>query len=366
MKRPFVYPSVRSEHGLTLVELLMAMAISGMVAAAAYSVFQSTGSAARVSENVTAVQMNLRAAMDVMSRDIRQAGFGLKETPETLSFANTGAAVVVNGVSVANGGTIQLKNPITVGNSSTGPDTVTILGIGHFAGYLERANDANHTGDNLCNEPGDDVLCLSSAEEFKDSAGNFVPNRKYLSVAGMFFMELDGTAANHDLTKKRFKLATASDRVNGNYKNADKIPVYIIQAVQYSIATDLEGCSAASPCLAMRDFSEVRGGATRQVLAQHIEDLQLAYGVDVNPRDRMVDYPATGYTGGAFMSSPAVDPLSIVAVRLNLLGKTPVQDVKEGTASVRPGLEDRPAATAEDRYRRRALTKVIKIRNPRS
>lgn len=366
MKKLYAHARVHGELGLTLVELLMAMAISGLVAAAAYSVFQSTGSASRVSENVTAVQMNLRAAMDVMSRDIRQAGFGLKETPETISFTNTGAAVVVNGTSVAGGGTIQLKSPIAIGNSSTGPDTLTILGVGHFAGYLERANDADHSGDNDCNEPGDDVLCLSSAEEFKNTSGNFVPNRKYLSVAGMFFMELDGTASNHDLTKKRFKLASSSDLVNGNYKNADKIPVYIIQAVQYSIATDLDGCSATNPCLAMRDFSEVRGGSTRQVVAQHIEDLQLAYGVDVNPRDRMVDYPASGYTEGAFMSSPAVDPLGIVAVRLNLLGKTPVQDVKESTASVRPALEDHSAGTTADRYKRRTLTKVIKIRNPRS
>lgn len=342
-----------NQRGLSLLELLIAMAISGFVAAAAYTIFQSSGSAARVSENVTAVQMNLRTAMDVMSRDIRQAGFGLKETPETITFVN-GAV------------TTQLKNPITVGNSSTGPDTVTILGIGHFAGYLKRENDTNHTGVNECNEPGDGFICLDSVGEFltTDTPPVFAANRKYVSIAGMFFMEL--ATAGHDVPNKRLALAASSDKVSGNFKNADKIPVYIVQAVQYSIVTNLEGCSVASPCLAARDLSTVRGGGDRQVLAQHIEDLQLAYGVDVNPRDEHVDYPATGYTASAFMSSPAVDPMSIVAVRLNLLGKTPVQDVREGLSAVRPALEDRPASTTADRYKRRTLSKVIMIRNPRS
>lgn len=344
---------LKNARGLSLVELLVALTISGLVASAAFSVFQSSGSAARVSENVTAVQMNLRAAMDLMSRDIRQAGFGLDETPTTLNF----------------GGGNTFSAPIAFTNSASGPDSITLVGVGHLAGYLKRADDSLHTGDNACNENNDDVLCLDSIGEFLNSASPpaFVPTRRYVSVAGMFPMELHSDASTHDLTKKRLKLAVASNKVNANYRNADKIPVYIIQAVQYSIATDLDGCSVASPCLVARDFSGVRGGGDREVVAQHIDDLQLAYGVDaVNPRDRLIDYPATGYTESAFQSNPLGDPMSIVAVRLNLLGRTPVEGVQEAGTSVRTALEDRPASATPDHYRRRILTKVIKIRNPRS
>ena len=62
-------------NGFTLIELLIAMAISGIVAGAIFTAFQSQQKSYLIQDQVTEMQQNLRAAMDIMVRDIRMAGF---------------------------------------------------------------------------------------------------------------------------------------------------------------------------------------------------------------------------------------------------------------------------------------------------
>jgi type IV pilus assembly protein PilW len=64
-----------NKKGLTLVELLVAMAISGIVAGAIYTAFQSQQKSYLVQDQVAEMQQNLRAAMDIMVREIRMAGY---------------------------------------------------------------------------------------------------------------------------------------------------------------------------------------------------------------------------------------------------------------------------------------------------
>jgi type IV pilus assembly protein PilW len=65
---------LHSKSGLTLVELVLALAISSIVLAAIYSVF-SIANKNFTTQNVAAnVQQNLRSAIGLMVRDIRHAG----------------------------------------------------------------------------------------------------------------------------------------------------------------------------------------------------------------------------------------------------------------------------------------------------
>jgi type IV pilus assembly protein PilW len=66
---------MRKEKGFTLTELLVAMTIAGVVMAAIYSAYMSQQRAYEVTENVTAVQQNIRSAMYFMEREIRMAGY---------------------------------------------------------------------------------------------------------------------------------------------------------------------------------------------------------------------------------------------------------------------------------------------------
>ena len=63
-----------NKQGFTLVELLVAMAISGVVMAGIYTVFYSQQKSYIAQEQIVAMQQNLRAAMFYMEREIRMAG----------------------------------------------------------------------------------------------------------------------------------------------------------------------------------------------------------------------------------------------------------------------------------------------------
>lgn len=63
-----------SRGGFTIVEVLVAVAISGVVMGGIYSAYYSQQKSYEVQEKVVAVQQNLRAAMYFLEREIRMAG----------------------------------------------------------------------------------------------------------------------------------------------------------------------------------------------------------------------------------------------------------------------------------------------------
>ncbi len=66
---------LKNQQGLTLVELMVVMAIAGLVLAAVFQMYTFQEKNAVVQEQVTDLQQNLRAAMYLLQRDIRMAGY---------------------------------------------------------------------------------------------------------------------------------------------------------------------------------------------------------------------------------------------------------------------------------------------------
>ena len=65
----------RSSSGFTLTEVLVTMVIAGIVTASIYGVQVATMKTCSVQEQVVQMQQNLRAALEVMSDEIRMAGY---------------------------------------------------------------------------------------------------------------------------------------------------------------------------------------------------------------------------------------------------------------------------------------------------
>ena len=65
---------LNNKKAFTLIELLLALAISGVVMAGVYSAYYSQQKSYITQEQVAAMQQNLRAAMYIMQREIRMAG----------------------------------------------------------------------------------------------------------------------------------------------------------------------------------------------------------------------------------------------------------------------------------------------------
>lgn len=61
--------------GFTLIELLIAMAITGIVSAGIFSAYHSQQNAQLAQKQIVEMQQNLRAALYIMTSDIRMAGY---------------------------------------------------------------------------------------------------------------------------------------------------------------------------------------------------------------------------------------------------------------------------------------------------
>lgn len=68
-------PINKCTAGFSLLELLIVLALTGLVAAAGYTFYTSQYRTKIQQDRVTGMQQNLRSAMEIMARDIRMAGY---------------------------------------------------------------------------------------------------------------------------------------------------------------------------------------------------------------------------------------------------------------------------------------------------
>jgi len=66
---------MKHENGFTLVELMIVLAISGIVMAAIVGVFVSQQKAYEAQEQIAVMQQNVRAAQDIMTFELRMTGY---------------------------------------------------------------------------------------------------------------------------------------------------------------------------------------------------------------------------------------------------------------------------------------------------
>ncbi len=94
--------SHKKNQGLTLVELLIALVIGLLVLTAVLNIFVSQNRTNAVQQEVAYAQQNVRAAMDLMAREIRSAGYdptdsGLTPIPTATATSIQVRADFVNG-----------------------------------------------------------------------------------------------------------------------------------------------------------------------------------------------------------------------------------------------------------------------------
>ena len=67
--------TLRKNSGVTLTELLIVLALTGIVSGAIYNIFISQGKAYTIQSEVAEMQQNLRAGIFMMEREIRMVGY---------------------------------------------------------------------------------------------------------------------------------------------------------------------------------------------------------------------------------------------------------------------------------------------------
>ena len=76
------------QRGITLLELLVALVIFGIVAGGSYRLFVAQSKAYTVQDQVVEIQQNIRSAMEILLRDLRMAGFDSDGSTSKINIAN--------------------------------------------------------------------------------------------------------------------------------------------------------------------------------------------------------------------------------------------------------------------------------------
>jgi type IV pilus assembly protein PilW len=92
--------SRKKDCGFTLIELLVAMAVGLVVLAAVLKVFVSQNRTNEAQQEVAYAQQNVRAAMDLMAREIRNAGYDPENNDfEAVRTATSGSIRILSNLS---------------------------------------------------------------------------------------------------------------------------------------------------------------------------------------------------------------------------------------------------------------------------
>ncbi len=221
------YGIIKKDNGLTLIELLIALMVSGVLIAALYRTVINQQKAYTVQEQVAETQQNLRVAIDRMTREIRMAGYGNPLMSNTPIFPMT----------AKNGPFTNVINP-------TNDNQVTIVGAFKQVSTLKAVLDTK-------------IIELNgNASEF-DSVGN----RSYICVGGLETHRVTSVSGN-----------TVTLDSNLAEKHSIGAPVYKVKAITYRLSWD--SAYPGMPVLTREDNTD---GGDPQVIAENIEKLQFTY-----------------------------------------------------------------------------------------
>lgn len=78
-----------NQKGITLIEILIAVVITGAVTAAIFKLYITQHKNYIVQDDITIIQQNVRASIDELSREIRMAGYDLPIGIEAIRSSNT-------------------------------------------------------------------------------------------------------------------------------------------------------------------------------------------------------------------------------------------------------------------------------------
>src|SRR5262245_16730993 len=364
----------RGSRGFTLIELMISMAVLGLVTFFLTDLLVRQSRTYTVVDDVTETQQNLRAVTSLLERELRATGF----------LVPAGAAIC--GWDKAPGGADTDPDVLYVTDADA-MDPTGVTSLGTQAAKIT----GGYTG------TGVDDLVLSSlvvdANPFYDLDGDGVADSDFLWTTapprngGIIVVDRDhpergascgvitsiNTATN--TVKVDFTVSTPPHAPAGGASPggtplaAGAVELVAVPAHAYWINPAAGG---APPQL-------IRDG---MVLADDVEDLQLAmfYDVDGNgvvdgqpagstppPYNSATEYPGSNAANSQYLSG-SWDNSKLREVRVTVVARTRSQDPNvlanpSLASSVTQGFENRAAGVVADGFRRRAITLTVRPRN---
>lgn len=372
-------------RGLSLIELLVAVAIGGILMGGAISLFVNNRATYEVTNDMARLQESARFALQLMSQDIRMAGYvgcvnDVTKVNDNLGLAEGRLAELTHAIEGFESGAAAWSP-----SGHLGEDQAVIAGGAGFNAFQANSDGitVRYFQGNMQRTAGD-----IDNEVVNASPDDANPTNPVIQVRAMTHTLVDGQAAavadcgGADL----FSLDGAPGNVGGvdtvtanalsrSYEAINRAIVAPFIGVRYFVR--LNGANVPALYRSTVNPSNVEQEDTVE-LVDGVQSLQILYGVDANQDgvpDEFLSAGATSATDPNIKLTTRNDYLGVVAVRIGLLlstvdsfGNVPDDNVYDvgNERFCRTGLVAAPACTrtyAPDQRRRRVFQTTVAVRN---
>ena len=371
-----------NERGLTLIEVMMALAISVIVVGGAYQVLYNSQQIQTVNEQAVQTQQNSRLAMELIAMDLKDAGFGTQGL--AAGIGNCG----VNAILPADNN--------TAGND-TGPDSISML-VPVVLSTLKTAITGAAPTANVVLQTG--AVAAAAVDGFGVAGTPYVPPSTVVSLGGFQTSTISSTATDTLTLPTAVTLPSTATLPVGTQVYWLKCVMYKIVHPSSNVATEQPLCGGALPCLVRGTppCLTTQAGPACVAVADGIEDLQVSYACDgcVGLADGVIDDQAGGtanqfdtadfvsnsaWNAGVFVPSTIrLAQVSIVARQVGTsIGAVSASQGAKANFTLTPlvvhdhnhangvfaagDLGTATALTTYQKQQRRVLTRIVQLRN---
>jgi len=337
---PARYPALRRQQGVTLVELMIALAIGLLVTVAMLKVYVDASGMYRFNEGLARVQENGRFALEFIRRDARVAGF----------WGCNSDTVLVNGIKPASNAYIDVDAGDIAGTSDDGlnnADSITFRSA-TGSGVLVTSGMSNENSRITVDPESIGSLSKDTAALISDCE-----NGDLFQITG-----ISGTTLEHTVAAD----ANASPDLSKKYLAGAR--VYEARQTTYCVADGIGKDKDGKPIPSLRRAygkNSVSDCETGDELLEGIENMQILYGEDT---DADGDGTANRYV--AFGAS-GLDIDRIVSVRISVLVRSINNNLTtEPSPYIYPPWANPPISTTpdeDDKHLRKIFTTTITLRN---
>ncbi len=355
-RRPATHGS-SEQAGVTLIELMIALAVGAIVVAVAFTMLTTTSKSFRANQQIVDTQQNLRMAVELLSRDIKLAGFG----SPGVAIGNCTNAIVPND-----------QNPT---GTDSGPDSIQLL-----------VPTTRSTGANRWTLRTATLTSGVTQIALQTGGGGAVADMANSGLAVGSYISIGGSA-----TAQVSAFDTSANTINVSippplwFQVED--PIYLLQCIRYQVVLPPDPsnlCGGSAPCLTRGVAgAAVTSPNAEAPIAEGIEDLQLAYACDgcvaaINSGipDRIIDdvsgngsFDQADFLYNLPWTVAPLTPDKIKLVQVALVAKQSKND--QGFGETNGAVVGSPAITvtsdhplpADPNHRRRILVKTVDTRN---
>ena len=254
------------ERGFTLIELLIAMVIALVVIASISSAFIMQRKTYAVQEQIAEMTQNGRAAMDMLTSEIRMTGYGAP------------TSYISHWIDWVTGVTMDSNPKIVDGGSGT--DIIHMAAC--FDGPAATLSSNASAGDTTIDVTPVDGSVSDSFD---------TDDEKVICINGLENAVVKGVSGN-TLTIDTDPNTGGDQGLNNAYDaSATTVYICVVKVISYSIVQDPDG----SYILKRNENL----GAGRQPLAENIVDLQITQSgntIEINPLTAQTDKPDPNYS----------------------------------------------------------------------